>query len=301
MKRPELVPAGGTAVVTGAAGGMGEHIAKGLARRGADLVILDRDAAGLERVARDVGRETPGAHVTTLVVDLADRAAADEAIARIRDGHPGVTMLFNNAGVAVGGRFGQVSAEDFDWLLEINLLVPIRLTRALLPAMLENGEGQVVNTSSLFGLVGPPGQSAYCTSKYGLRGFSESLRSELDAEQQPVGVTVVHPGGIRTNIATHARVAAGVDATRPSATVGPSTRCSSTRRTRRPRRSSRPWSPVGPGCSSATTPRHWTSSPGSPRRGTGRSWGGRWPSPRRRSSPASLAAGWCGTDVRMGS
>ncbi len=212
MKRPELVPAGGTAVVTGAAGGMGEHIAKGLARRGADLVILDRDAAGLERVARDIGRETPGAHVTTLVVDLADRAAADEAIARIRDGHPGVTMLFNNAGVAVGGRFGQVSAEDFDWLLEINLLVPIRLTRALLPAMLENGEGQVVNTSSLFGLVGPPGQSAYCTSKYGLRGFSESLRSELDAEQQPVGVTVVHPGGIRTNIATHARVAAGVDA-----------------------------------------------------------------------------------------
>lgn len=212
MKRPGLVVAGGTAVVTGAAGGMGEHIAKGLARRGADLVILDRDAPGLERVAADIGRETPGARVTTYVVDLADRAAADEVVARIRDGHPGVTMLFNNAGVAVGGRFGQVSADDFDWLLEINLLVPIRLTRALLPLMLENGEGQVVNTSSLFGLVGPPGQSAYCTSKYGLRGFSESLRSELEAERQPVGVTVVHPGGIRTNIAVNARVAAGVDA-----------------------------------------------------------------------------------------
>lgn len=212
MKRPELHVSGGTAVVTGAAGGMGEHIARGLARRGADLVVLDRDGEGLARVAADLGRETPGARVTTYVVDLADRAATDTVIARIRDAHPEVTMLFNNAGVAVGGRFTQVGAADFDWLLEINLLAPIRLTRALLPVMLENGQGQVVNTSSLFGLVGPPGQSAYCTSKFGLRGFSESLRSELDAEQHPVGVTVVHPGGIKTNIAVNAKVAAGVDA-----------------------------------------------------------------------------------------
>ncbi|CAM4012086.1 SDR family NAD(P)-dependent oxidoreductase [Janibacter anophelis] len=211
MRRPELVVAGGTAVVTGAAGGMGEHIAKGLARRGADLVLLDRDAAGLDRVVADIGRETPGAGVTPFVVDLADRTATDEVIAAIAADHADVTMLFNNAGVAVGGRFVQVSADDFDWLLEINLLAPIRFTRALLPLMLANGQGQVVNTSSLFGLVGPPGQSAYCTSKFGLRGFSESLRSELEAEAAPVGVTVVHPGGIRTNIAVNARVAEGVD------------------------------------------------------------------------------------------
>ena len=211
MKRPDLVVAGGTAVVTGAAGGMGEHLAKGLARRGADLVVLDRDAAGLERVVAEIGRETPGAWVTPFVVDLSDRAAADAAIARIRDEHAEVTMLFNNAGVAVGGRFVDVSAQDFDWLLEINLLVPIRFTRALLPLMLANGQGQVVNTSSLFGLIGPPGQSAYSTSKFGLRGFSESLRSELEAEDQPVGVTSVHPGGIRTGIARNARIAAGTD------------------------------------------------------------------------------------------
>lgn len=211
MKRPDLVVAGGTAVVTGAAGGMGEHLAKGLARRGADLVVLDRDAAGLERVVAEIGRETPGARVTPFVVDLSERAAADAAIARIRDEHAGVTMLFNNAGVAVGGRFVDVSAQDFDWLLEINLLVPIRFTRALLPLMLANGQGQVVNTSSLFGLIGPPGQSAYSTSKFGLRGFSESLRSELEAEDQPVGVTSVHPGGIRTGIARNARIAAGTD------------------------------------------------------------------------------------------
>ena len=211
MKRPDLVVAGGTAVVTGAAGGMGEHIATGLARRGADLVVLDRDADGLDRVVAEIGRETPGARVTPLVVDLADRAAADETIERIHDEHPGVTMLFNNAGVAVGGRFTEVGAADFDWLLEINLLVPIRLTRALLPLMLGNGEGQVVNTSSLFGLIGPPGQSAYSTSKFGLRGFSESLRSELEAEGRPVGVTSVHPGGIRTGIARNARIPEGVD------------------------------------------------------------------------------------------
>ncbi|WP_114201429.1 SDR family NAD(P)-dependent oxidoreductase [Janibacter anophelis] len=211
MKRPELVVAGGTAVVTGAAGGMGEHIAKGLARRGADLVVLDRDEVGLGRVVADIARETPGAALASHVVDLADRGATDRVIARVRDAHPGVTMLFNNAGVAVGGRFVDVSAQDFDWLLEINLLAPIRFTRALLPVMLDNGEGQVVNTSSLFGLIGPPGQSAYSTSKFGLRGFSESLRSELDAEEQPVGVTSVHPGGIRTNIARSARLAAGGD------------------------------------------------------------------------------------------
>lgn len=211
MKRPDLVLPGGTAVVTGAAGGMGEHLAKGLARRGADVVILDRDAEGLARVADEIARATPAAAVTTHVVDLADREAADGVIARIRDAHPGVTMLFNNAGVAVGGRFTQVGAEDFDWLLEINLLAPIRFTRALLPLMLDNGQGQVVNTSSLFGLIAPAGQSAYCTSKFGLRGFSESLRSELEADRLPVGVTVVHPGGIRTNIARNARIASDSD------------------------------------------------------------------------------------------
>ncbi len=210
MRRPELVVAGGTALVTGAAGGMGEHIAKGLARRGADLVVLDRDETGLTRVAGDIRRATPGAGVDACVVDLSDRTATDAAIARIRDAHPGLTMIFNNAGVAVGGEFAQVGAADFDWLLEINLLAPIRVTRALLPLLVENGEGQVVNTSSLFGLVGPPGQSAYCTSKFGLRGFSESLRSELASTGAGVGVTVVHPGGIRTNIANNARIAAGV-------------------------------------------------------------------------------------------
>ncbi|OAB88902.1 acetoin dehydrogenase [Janibacter melonis] len=209
--RPPLDVAGATAVVTGAAGGMGEHIARGLGRRGAHLALVDRDADGLERVAGLVGGESPGVRVSTYVADLSDRDAVAALAARLRDAHPDVRVLVNNAGVALGGRFVQTSEADFDWLLEVNLHTPIRLTRALLPLMIENGQGQVVGLSSLFGLVGPAGQTAYSTSKFGLRGFNESLASELDAEDQPVGVTSVHPGGIATNIARNARTASGVD------------------------------------------------------------------------------------------
>lgn len=209
--RPPLDVAGGTAVVTGAAGGMGEHIARGLARRGSHLALVDRDDAGLERVAAQVAQESPEVRVSTYVVDLSDRDAVTALAARLRDAHPDVRVLVNNAGVALGGRFVQTSETDFDWLLEVNLHTPIRLTRALLPLMIENGQGQVVGLSSLFGLVGPAGQTAYSTSKFGLRGFNESLASELDAEGQPVGVTSVHPGGIATGIARNARTSALVD------------------------------------------------------------------------------------------
>jgi short-subunit dehydrogenase len=209
--RPALEVAGSTAVVTGAAGGMGEHVARGLARRGAHVAIIDVDADGLARVGETIAAEAPGVTVTPYVVDLADRDAVTTLGARLGDAHPDVRVLVNNAGVALGGRFLQTTEDDFDWLMEINLHTPIRLTRALLPIMLENGEGQVVGLSSLFGLVGPAGQTAYSTSKFGHRGFLESLASELSAEGRSVGVTSVHPGGIRTNIAKNARVGADVD------------------------------------------------------------------------------------------
>lgn len=208
---PDLEVAGSVALVTGAAGGMGEHLAKGLARRGADVVLLDRDVDGLARVAAEIAAQSPAVTVTTYDVDLADRPATDAVIARVVAAHPRIDLLLNNAGVALGGTFTQTAATDFDWLLEINLLAPVRLTRAVLPIMLEGGGGQVVNTSSLFGLVGPAGQSAYSTSKFGIRGFSESLRSELQQLRAPVGVTSVHPGGIRTGIAKNARVGSQVD------------------------------------------------------------------------------------------
>ncbi|MCC8247710.1 SDR family NAD(P)-dependent oxidoreductase [Saccharothrix sp. NEAU-S10] len=196
--------AGGTAVVTGAASGIGEQVAYGLARRGSDLVLIDRDA---ERLAAVAGR-IRGTRVETLVADLSDIAGLADLAARVLAAAPRVTLLVNNAGVALGGTFDQVSADEFDWVMDINFRAPVALTRLLLPTLLESPGSHVVNVSSLFGLIGPPGQTAYSASKFALRGFSESLRHEL--ADRGVGVTCVHPGGIRTRIAETARVASGV-------------------------------------------------------------------------------------------
>jgi short-subunit dehydrogenase len=113
--------------------------------------------------------------------------------------------------VAVGGTFDLVDEADFDWLLSINFLAVVRLTRAFLPALAREQAAQIVNVSSIFGIVAPPGQTAYCASKFAVRGFSESLRHELEMAGSPVGVTLVHPGGVRTSIAENARIAQAAD------------------------------------------------------------------------------------------
>ncbi|MGY1708684.1 SDR family NAD(P)-dependent oxidoreductase [Geodermatophilus sp. SYSU D00758] len=202
--------AGGTAVVTGAAGGIGAALAHGLARRGSSLVLLDRDAAGLEAVAGAIRAAHPSVPVATYVVDLADPEATRAAGDLLRERYPGTTLLVNNAGVALAGRFDQVTAEEFDWLLQINLHAVVTLTRALLPVLKAHPGSHLVTVSSLFGLIAPAGQSAYATSKFAVRGFTEALRHELAADG--VGVTSVHPGGIRTRIAADARVGSGVPA-----------------------------------------------------------------------------------------
>jgi len=203
----------GTAVVTGAASGIGEQLAHSLARRGSALALVDRDAERLELVAKTV-RSVSSRPVTCYITDLADDAATHTLSAELAAAHPATTLLINNAGVALGGTFAQVSEEEFDWLLAINLRAVITLTRALLPVLRANPGSHLVNISSLFGLIAPPGQVAYATSKFAVRGFTEALRSELAGE---VGVTVVHPGGIRTRIAETARVAAAAPAAEEAA------------------------------------------------------------------------------------
>jgi short-subunit dehydrogenase len=198
---------GGTAVVTGAASGIGAALAHALAARGSALVLLDRDAPRLDAVASAV-RGT-GVTVDTLVVDLADDEATRAAGARLAAEHPGTTLLVNNAGVALGGRFDQVTLEEFDWLFAVNVRAVVRLTHALLPVLKAHPGAHLVNLSSVFGLVGPPGQVAYAASKFAVRGFSQALRAELLADG--VGVTTVHPGGIRTRIAENARSGSGTD------------------------------------------------------------------------------------------
>lgn len=200
----------GTAVVTGAAGGMGEHVALLLAGRGSDLVLVDRDGDRLDAVAGRIRARHPGLSVTTEIVDLADAAAVDALAGRILAGHPEIRLLVNNAGVALGGDFARLTLDEFDWVMDVNFRAPVRLTHALLPALTARPGAHVVNVSSLFGLVAPPGQSAYSSSKFALRGFSEVLRAEL--AQVGATVTTVHPGGIRTNIASSARVGVNIPA-----------------------------------------------------------------------------------------
>ena len=205
---PRFVFKNRTAVVTGAASGIGEQIAHGLARRGATLVLLDRDAERLRAVASEVRFLNPSVEVGTIIVDLADAPELELVAEGVRATHPRVDLLVNNAGVALAGLFEQTSLAEFEWLVDINLRAPIRLTHHLLPVLLAAPNAHVVNVSSIFGIVAPPGQTAYSTSKFGLRGFSEALRSEL--RPHGIGVTTVHPGGIRTAIGRNARAASGV-------------------------------------------------------------------------------------------
>jgi short-subunit dehydrogenase len=200
--------AGGTAAVTGAASGIGEALAHALAARGSDLVLLDRDAQRLESVAGALRGRYPGRKLATYVVDLAEDEAARAIGATLAAEHPEITLLVNNAGVALGGRFDQVTLEEFDWVLAINFRAVVRLTHALLPVLKAHPGAHLVNVSSVFGIVAPPGQAAYAASKFAVRGFTEAVRHELAADG--VGVTVVHPGGIRTRIAETARTGSGV-------------------------------------------------------------------------------------------
>ena len=197
---------GRVAVVTGAAGGIGRGIALALARRGCHLGLADSDAGALAAAAAQV--EALGVRASRHFVDVADRPAVAALPEALREAHGRVDVLVNNAGVALGGTFEQVSEADFDWLMAINFNAVVGMTRAFLPLLHGSDDARIVNVSSVYGLVSPPGQSAYSASKFAVRGFSEAVRHEL-AENR-VGVTVVHPGGIRTRIAESARTGSGV-------------------------------------------------------------------------------------------
>lgn len=198
--------AGKTAVVTGAGGGIGRAIARSLADRGCHLALCDINETGLAETAASIA----GVRVSLHRLDVADRAAVAALPGEVAAHHPSVDLLVNNAGVALGGTFEQVSEAEFEWLIDINFWGVVRMTRAFLPVLHRSNDARIVNLSSLFGLIAPPGQAAYAASKFAVRGFSDALRKELAGST--VGVTVAHPGGVKTAIASSARVAAGVPA-----------------------------------------------------------------------------------------
>jgi short-subunit dehydrogenase len=193
---------GTAAAVTGAAGGIGRALALELVARGVDLALADRDEAGLASVAAEIGNTQK---VTTHRVDVGEpadiQAFAQAAVAA----HPSLNIVINNAGVALMGQFGEIDQSQMEWLMNINFWGTVHATRAFLPHLATRPEAHIVNLSSIFGIIGPPGQTAYCASKFAVRGFSESLRHELQMAKSPVRLSVVHPGGVATNIARNAR------------------------------------------------------------------------------------------------
>ncbi|MEZ4307889.1 MAG: SDR family oxidoreductase [Polyangiaceae bacterium] len=203
---------GKVAAITGAASGMGRSLAVLLARRGCEVAISDVNERGLEETAAMV----KGARCTKRVVDVVNaedmRAWADEVVRE----HGRVNLIFNNAGIAYSATVAGYDDADFQRVIDIDYWGVVNGTRAFLPHLEASGDGHVVNTSSVFGLIAFPGQSCYNSAKFAVRGFTECLRIELEITGSPVTATCVHPGGIKTNIARAARVhpslaALGVD------------------------------------------------------------------------------------------
>jgi short-subunit dehydrogenase len=202
QRRMPMIVEGRTAVVTGAGSGIGRALAVELAARGARLAISDIDEDALRETAERCGR----ADVRTYRLDVADRDAflahADEVVGDFGAVH----LVVNNAGVAVAASVEEMSFKDLDWILGINLFGVVNGTKAFLPALIESGDGHLVNMSSAFGFIAPPTQSAYSVAKFGVRAFTEALRQEMIGDNRPVTVHCVHPGGVKTNIARAARV-----------------------------------------------------------------------------------------------
>jgi NAD(P)-dependent dehydrogenase (short-subunit alcohol dehydrogenase family) len=204
---------GSAAAVTGAASGIGRALALELAARGCDLALADRDEAGLQQLAAEIGKEIGKAgtrKVTTHRVDVGEPAQIQQFAEAAIAAHPSLNIVINNAGVALLGAFNEVDQAQMEWLININFWGVVHGTRAFLPHLSKQREAHIVNLSSIFGILAPPGQTAYCAAKFAVRGFSESLRHELAMANSPVKLSVVHPGGVSTNIVRNSRSGSGI-------------------------------------------------------------------------------------------
>lgn len=189
------------AVVTGAASGIGRALARDLAARGAHLALVDVNEAGLDALASELDRSSR--RVTRHVVDVSRRERMEHLAQEVVAAHGGVHLLVNNAGVALAGDVGEQTLDDVEWLVGINFWGVYHGCHFFLPHLRRAPEAHIVNLSSIFGVIGVPTQSAYCAAKFAVRGLSETLAGELRGTS--IGVTSVHPGGVRTDIVRSAR------------------------------------------------------------------------------------------------
>ena len=201
---------GSAAAVTGAASGIGRALALELAARGCDLALADRDEAGLQQVAAEIAksRRAQGHDASR----RCRRARADPGIRAGRDRGPSRRSTSSSTMPAsrCSAAFNEVEQAQMEWLININFWGVVHGTRAFLPHLSKQREAHIVNLSSLFGIIAPPGQTAYCAAKFAVRGFSESLRHELAMANSPVKLSVVHPGGVPTNIVRNSRSGSGI-------------------------------------------------------------------------------------------
>jgi NAD(P)-dependent dehydrogenase (short-subunit alcohol dehydrogenase family) len=201
--------ANGVAVVTGAGSGIGRGLARQLAAAGSALALADIDEAGLQQTAASLSER--GVQLSTHLVDVSDEAAVQGFAREVAAKHGRVTLLINNAGVALHGWFQEISLDDLRWLMGVNFWGVVHGVKYFLPLLKKEPRAHIVNISSVFGIVAPAGQCAYSASKFAVRGFTEALRHELDGSS--VFVSCVHPGGIRTPIARRARLGANTPPT----------------------------------------------------------------------------------------
>src|SRR3954470_277829 len=205
---------GAAAAVTGAASGIGRALALELAARGCDLALADRDEAGLQVVAAEIAKTDSAKgqqrKVSVHRLDVGDPSQIEAFAQAAVTAHPGLNIVINNAGVALLGQFSEIDQAQFEWLMNINFWGVVHGTRAFLPHLERQKAAHIVNLSSIFGIIAPSGQTAYCASKFAVRGFSESLRHEFWLNKSPVQLTVVHPGGIKTNIVRNMRTGAAI-------------------------------------------------------------------------------------------
>lgn len=198
-------------VLTGAGSGIGRALAVDLAGRGALLALSDVNETGLAETV-DLAKAAGAAQIKADLLDVADRAAFETYAAEVVAHFGRVNVVINNAGVALSGRVLDLEWDDIDWIIGVDFWGVIHGTKFFLPAIIESGDGHVVNISSLFGLVSMPDQSFYNAAKYAVRGFTEALREEMLIDGHRVGVTAVHPGGIKTAVARSARYSVKDDA-----------------------------------------------------------------------------------------
>src|SRR4051812_7707259 len=197
-------------VISGAASGIGRALALDAGRRGATLALSDVDTAGLRQTG-DLLREATGSVARLDELDVRDREAWRLYAASVAADLRQVNVVVNNAGIALSGDVEDMTYDQLELVMDVDFWGVVHGTKEFLPHLIASGDGHVVNISSLFGLLAVPGQSAYNAAKFAVRGFTEALRQEMLVNGHPVGVTCVHPGGVRTAIARNAAAARGVD------------------------------------------------------------------------------------------